>query len=37
MQAKIIATTGELELEQQINAFIVGKNVIDIKLQGPTF
>ncbi|NQU98954.1 hypothetical protein HQ533_05820 [Candidatus Woesearchaeota archaeon] len=32
MQTKVIATTGELELEQQINAFIVGKNIVDIKL-----
>lgn len=32
MQVKIIATTGERELEQQINSFIIGCNVVDIKL-----
>ncbi len=32
MQVKIIATTGEAELEQQINSFVMGKNVVDIKL-----
>ncbi|MBC8500364.1 MAG: hypothetical protein ISS25_01730 [Nanoarchaeota archaeon] len=31
VQVKIFATTGETELEQQINAFIVGKTVVDIK------
>lgn len=32
MQTKIIATTGEIELEQQINSFVIGKNIVDIKL-----
>ncbi|MBU0666198.1 MAG: hypothetical protein ABIC91_07145 [Nanoarchaeota archaeon] len=31
MQTKIIATVGEKELEEQINDFVIGKNVIDIK------
>lgn len=32
MQTKIIATTGEVDLEQQVNAFILNKRVVDIKL-----
>ncbi|MBU0471195.1 MAG: hypothetical protein KKF65_01115 [Nanoarchaeota archaeon] len=32
MQTRIIATTGEQELEQQINNFIKGRNIVDIKL-----
>ena len=32
MQTKVITATGDAELEQKINSFIIGKNVIDIKL-----
>ncbi|MBU1201018.1 MAG: hypothetical protein KJ583_02185 [Nanoarchaeota archaeon] len=32
MQTRIIAATGEQELEQKVNTFIIGKNIVDIKL-----
>jgi len=31
MYTKVIPATGEIELEQKVNSFIIGKNVVDIK------
>ena len=31
MQIRVIGATGEQEMEQQVNAFVVGRKVIDIK------